>query len=125
MTIEEPDDGRPLALVREKPGRPAMTEAPIEFPGLARPGPFDPPEVLAALRDKAPLIPMRFADGHLGWFVTGHSAVRSILSDPRFSVRPELGHPTVELPMPRAFLGKLDGPGMFLTIDPPEHTRYR
>jgi cytochrome P450 len=104
-----------------------MTEAPIAFPREVRPGPFDPPEVLRALREKAALIPMRFADGHLGWFVTGYSAVRSILSDSRFSARPERHHLVVELPMAKAFAGKLtlSVSGMFHLQDPPEHTRYR
>ncbi|MHC3475153.1 cytochrome P450 [Streptomyces sp. 7R007] len=102
-----------------------MTETPIAFPRQERPGPFDPPEVLGTLREKAPLIPMRFADGHVGWFVTGYSAVRSILGDPRFSVRPERQHPAVDLPMTRALIGKMNSSGMFLILDPPEHTRYR
>jgi cytochrome P450 len=103
----------------------AATETPIAFPRQARPGPFDPPEVLGDLREESPLIPMRFADGHVGWFVTGYTAVRSILSDPRFSVRPERQHPAVDLPMTRALIGKMNGSGMFLIMDPPEHTRYR
>ncbi|MBV9451635.1 MAG: cytochrome P450 [Streptosporangiaceae bacterium] len=102
-------------------------DAPIAFPRHARPGPFDPPEVLGTLRERAPLIPMRFADGHLGWFVTGYSAVRSILSDPRFSARPERHHLVVDIPMAKAFAGKLNMSvsGMFHLQDPPEHTRYR
>ncbi|MFG2007405.1 cytochrome P450 [Spirillospora sp. NPDC048911] len=70
---------------------------------------------------------MRFSDGHLGWFVTGYSAVRSILSDPRFSARPERHHLVVELPMAEAFAGRmtLSVSGMFHLQDPPEHTRYR
>jgi len=97
------------------------------FPREARPGPFDPPDVLRALREKAPLVPMRFADGHLGWFATGYSAVRAVLSDPRFSARPERHHLVVDLPMAKAFAGRLtlSVSGMFHLQDPPEHTRYR
>jgi cytochrome P450 len=102
-----------------------VLETPIAFPQDARPGPFDPPEILRALREKAPLVPMRFADGHLGWFATGYSAVRSILSDSRFSARPEYAHPFFDFPMAKAFIGKIAGPGMFQLMDPPEHTRYR
>jgi len=102
-------------------------EPPIVFPREARPGPFDPPDVLRALREKAPLVPMRFADGHLGWFATGYSAVRAVLSDPRFSARPERHHLVVDLPMAKAFAGRLtlSVSGMFHLQDPPEHTRYR
>ncbi|MFC4907547.1 cytochrome P450 [Actinomadura gamaensis] len=103
------------------------TDPPITFPRDARPGPFDPPEVLRELRERAPLVPMRFADGHVGWFATGYTAVRAILSDPRFSARPERHHLVVELPMATAFAGRLtlSVSGMFHLQDPPEHTRYR
>ena len=85
--------------------------------------PFDPPTELAALREEAPLRPMLYPDGHLGWLATGHDAIRAVLSDPRFSTRPEHQHS----PVPRP---GLDGPppvqpGMFISLDPPEHTRYR
>src|SRR5262245_33076045 len=118
--MENADDGGNTATA-------TVMEAPIAFPRQARPGPFDPPEILRTLREKAPLIPMRFADGHLGWFVTGYSAARSILSDPRFSARPERHHLVVDIPMAEAFAGKLSLSvrGMFHLLDPPEHTRYR
>jgi cytochrome P450 len=104
-----------------------VTEAPITFPREPRTGVFDPPEVLGALRDRTPLVPMRFADGHLGWFATGYATVRSILSDPRFSARPERSHLVIDLPMAKAFAGRmsLSVKGMFHLQDPPEHTRYR
>ncbi|MER6915140.1 cytochrome P450 [Streptomyces sp. NPDC000594] len=85
--------------------------------------PFDPPRELAELRSRAPIARMRYPDGHLGWLATGHSAVRSILADPRFSSRYELMHyPFADLGMaelPAAPDGDLTG------IDAPEHTRYR
>jgi cytochrome P450 len=104
-----------------------VAETPIAFPREGRPGPFDPPEILRELREKAPLVPMRFADGHFGWFATGHSAIRSVLSDPRFSARPERHHLVVRLPMAEAFTSRLNLSvrGMFHLQDPPEHTRYR
>jgi cytochrome P450 len=104
-----------------------VTKAPITFPRETRSGLFDPPGILRELRERTPLVPMRFADGHLGWFVTGYSAVRSILSDPRFSNRPEHYHLVVDVPMAEAFAGKMSMSvrGMFHLQDPPEHTRYR
>jgi hypothetical protein len=57
--------------------------------------PFDPPAELTALSDQ-PVRRMRYADGHIGWLVTGHAAARAILADPRFSSRYELLH----LPVP-------------------------
>ncbi|MFI6173317.1 cytochrome P450 [Nocardia sp. NPDC051052] len=83
--------------------------------------PFDPPAELAQIRERNPLTRMVFPDGHRGWLATGHATVRAILADPRFSVRPELGHSAL------ADLGQLPPapPGAFLNLDAPEHTRYR
>ncbi|MEU7838061.1 MULTISPECIES: cytochrome P450 [unclassified Nonomuraea] len=90
---------------------------------MARPAgcPFDPPE---ALTRRQPLSRLAFPDGHIGWLVTGHALVRAVLADPRFSSRHEL----MRSPMPEA--GTMDQPpaappGMFIGMDPPEHTRYR
>jgi cytochrome P450 len=83
--------------------------------------PFDPPEELARRR---PLSRLTFPDGHVGWLVTGHALARVVMADPRFSSRHELmrsplpGAGTMEQPPPAP-------PGMFIGMDPPEHTRYR
>ncbi|WP_433509976.1 cytochrome P450 [Nonomuraea sp. CA-143628] len=88
--------------------------------------PFDPPDEIAELREKTPIHRMTYADGHLGWIVTGYSAARAILADARFSNRPELIHPPIPA---RLQLAKEAGfrvpPGFFLRMDAPEHTRYR
>ncbi|MDH6125475.1 cytochrome P450 [Kitasatospora sp. GP82] len=85
--------------------------------------PFDPPDQLARLREQQPLTRMRYPDGHLGWLATGHSTVRAIAADHRFSSRYELMHipfPGTEgVKIPSATVGDLTG------IDAPEHTRYR
>ncbi|WP_405166151.1 cytochrome P450 [Nocardia sp. NBC_01499] len=83
--------------------------------------PFDPPVELARIRERNPLTRMVFPDGHHGWLATGHATVRAILADPRFSARSELLHSALaDLgPMPPA------PPGDFLSLDAPEHTRYR
>ncbi|MDJ1136990.1 cytochrome P450 [Streptomyces iconiensis] len=99
-------------------------EEPPTLPTDRRTGcPFDPPAELAALSDK-PLRRMRYADGHVGWLVTGHAAGRSVLADPRFSSRYELLHlpfPMGDIPeeLPPAQVGDMTG------LDAPEHTRYR
>ncbi|MET7801213.1 cytochrome P450 [Streptomyces decoyicus] len=85
--------------------------------------PFDPPAELTALSDK-PLRRMRYADGHIGWLVTGHAAARAVLADPRFSSRYELMHPPLPIEgvsgeLPPAPVGDIIG------LDAPEHTRYR
>ncbi|HUR05298.1 MAG TPA: cytochrome P450 [Nonomuraea sp.] len=88
--------------------------------------PFDPPDEIAELQQKAAIHRMTYADGHLGWLVTGYSAARAVLADPRFSNRPERMHPPIPA---RMELVKEGGfrvpPGFFLRMDAPEHTRYR
>lgn len=88
--------------------------------------PFDPPDELTALREREPLVRLRYPDGHLGWLATGYDEVRAVLADRRFSSRYELLH----LPMPGIDLGGLDAVppaplGDLTGIDPPEHGRYR
>ncbi|MFI9240248.1 cytochrome P450 [Streptomyces sp. NPDC053079] len=112
---------------RETPAHsPEQTAQVVEELPTGRPAgcPFDPPAGLAELRERQPLVRMRYPDGHLGWLATGYSTARAVSSDPRFSSRYELMHSpfpgTEELTaIPPAPVGDLTG------IDPPEHTRYR
>jgi cytochrome P450 len=105
-----------------------MTETiTTELPELPtkRPNPYDPPVELGVLRDEAPLSRLRFPDGHLGWLVTNHDLVRQVMGDRRFSSRSELHHQVLarggqvseKLPEAR--------PGVFISMDAPNHTRYR
>jgi cytochrome P450 len=93
---------------------------------IDRQRPLDPPDEIIGLSRQASMHRMRYADGHLGWLVTGYAAARAVLADPRFSNRPEKMHPAFPA---RAALAQQGGfrmpPGMFLRTDPPEHTRYR
>ncbi|NUP02752.1 MAG: cytochrome P450 [Nonomuraea sp.] len=93
----------------------------LTFP-ITRQRPLDPPEEAAALRERGAIHRLTFADGHLGWLVTGYSAARTILADPRFSNRPDRVHPVVPA---RMRLQQDVLPGFFLRMDAPEHTRYR
>ncbi|MEO3892591.1 cytochrome P450 [Nonomuraea sp. B5E05] len=107
-----------------------MTQDSIELPWTARISrlsPFDPPGIFARLRNERPLRPMIFADGHPGWLATGYDVVRAILADGRFSIRRELAHPPVMMPNSnaQAVFTAPAPPGMFVRMDPPEHTRYR
>ncbi|WP_110944477.1 cytochrome P450 [Streptomyces niger] len=106
-------DARPAAL------------SPLSGLPASRPAgcPFDPPDALGRLRAERPLRRMRYPDGHLGWLATGHSVIRAIAGDPRFSSRYELLHH----PMPYEGTPEI-GPapvGDMTGIDPPHHTRYR
>ncbi|MFG2831018.1 cytochrome P450 [Streptomyces sp. NPDC048434] len=85
--------------------------------------PFNPPEEYRTLREEEPVTPVTFPDGTHGWLVTRHADVRAVLADPRFGAnrRPaRTGAPApVGTPVPPP------PPGMFLMMDPPEHTRIR
>ncbi|MFG1701802.1 cytochrome P450 [Nonomuraea sp. M3C6] len=97
----------------------------VTYP-TARQRPLDPPDEVTRLRQQAPMHRMRYADGHLGWLVTGYSAARAVLAHPHFSNRPETMHPPI--PARMRFTEKQEfrmPPGFFLRMDAPEHTRYR
>ncbi|MFD7653603.1 cytochrome P450 [Actinosynnema sp. NPDC059797] len=91
-------------------------------------GPFDPPSAITRLRDARPVSPLAFPDGHEGWLVTGYHEVRQALADTRFSSRQDLGviHLPYETPgMPTATEPSPQTPGLFISMDPPDHTRLR
>jgi cytochrome P450 len=103
-----------------------MTEVLPTVPALpiTRSTLFDPPDGLAQLRQQRPVSRLAYPDGHVGWLVTSHAEVRSVLADPRFSARRELQHFPIAHPL---MVGepKPAEPGSFPEMDPPEHTRYR
>lgn len=91
-------------------------------------GPFNPPSAVTALRAARPVSPIVFPDGHEGWIVTGYEALRTMLADTRFSSRTDLGvmHSLENMPdMPVATEPSPQIPGVFITMDPPDHTRLR
>ena len=91
-------------------------------------GPFDPPRRITRLREVRPVSPMAFPDGHEGWIVTGYDALRQLMADTRFSSRQDLGvlHVPYETPgMPVATEPSPQVPGLFIAMDPPDHTRLR
>ncbi|PBC80318.1 MULTISPECIES: cytochrome P450 [unclassified Streptomyces] len=91
-------------------------------------GPFDPPRLITQLREARPVSPLLFPDGHEGWLVTGYDAVRRLMADTRFSSRQDLGilHVPYEAPnMPAATEPSPQVPGLFVAMDPPDHTRLR
>jgi cytochrome P450 len=96
---------------------------PVTMP-TERTSPFDPPEELARLREQHPVTPLRYPDGHVGWLVTGHAAARTVLSDPAFSAKLELKRLPVGPPADPDQV-QAAPPGYFLTMDPPDHTKYR
>src|SRR4051812_29787145 len=62
-------------------------------------------------------------DGSLGWLVTSYELVRAVMSGPQFSSRPEtLTNPLRVVSDGERFVPQ---PGMFISMDPPDHGRYR
>ncbi|RCG33240.1 cytochrome P450 [Sphaerisporangium album] len=96
--------------------------SPVTLP-LTRTNPFDPPGDLRRWREEGPIRPMLYADGHVGWLVTGYSTARAVLADPRFTTDPAQLHPPIGQRATQRLLEDL--PGFFLQEDPPEHTRLR
>lgn len=86
---------------------------------------LDPPAELTRWRATHPVAPLTYMDGHVGWIVTGHALARRVLQDDRFSSRPELRHSAVHLVLGDGQPPEEDVPGMFVGMDPPDHTRYR
>jgi len=91
----------------------------------AREHQYDPPELLGEWRAKCPVAPLTYADGHEGFIVTSYALAREVLQDERFSSRPELRHSAVHEVLGDGSPPEDDVPGMFVGMDPPEHTRYR
>jgi cytochrome P450 len=90
--------------------------------------PFDPPRRITRLREARPVSPLIFPDGHEGWLVTGYDAVRQVMADTRFSSRQDIGiiHLPYETPgMPAPTEPSPQVPGLFISMDPPDHTRMR
>src|SRR5262245_41126383 len=93
----------------------------------------NPPQGGAPRRARGPgPCRLRYADGHIGWLVTRHALVKTVLADSRFSVKTPrarvlFGAASRQREFDEALASFGDWRPMenFLGLDPPEHTRYR
>lgn len=90
---------------------------------IGRSRPLDPPDGLTRRRAEDPVSQVTLPDGSKGWLVTRHRDVRMILADNRFgSARTRVLSAVRRLP---EGVQEATPPGLFVAMDPPEHTRYR
>ncbi|RKN37470.1 cytochrome P450 [Micromonospora endolithica] len=87
----------------------------------ARQCPFSPPQEITELIEEEPIVRMEYPDGHIGWLVSSHDLARKVLAHPEISARHELRRYPVPFPIK---LGPA-APGVFVGMDPPQHTKYR
>nr|WP_285440616.1 cytochrome P450 [Streptomyces lydicamycinicus] len=126
MTTTQPTTGPDSTTGHEPttgPGPLAGTQPAARPMPMERACPFSAPEEFRTLREEEPVTPVTFPDGAKGWLVSRYADVRAVLTDPRFGANRRLlrtGDPAQDgapLPPPP--------PGMFIMMDPPEHTRFR
>ncbi|WP_055490983.1 cytochrome P450 [Streptomyces sp. TP-A0356] len=102
-----------------KPG--ATVSEPVAFP-QDRSCPYHPPTAYDPLRTARPLARVTLYDGRDVWVVTGHSAARELLADPRLSSdRTRSGFPLTN----RRFAAARDRRAALLGVDDPEHRTQR
>jgi cytochrome P450 len=110
----------------------AATVSPVlpSFPFTGpRPGPVEPPLSQARITGDAPVVRVSLPTGTPAWLVTRHADVREMLRSPAFSS--DMRRPG--FPLLRQFRSEDEEQqareraraGMFIGMDPPEHTRFR
>ncbi|MEU7477031.1 cytochrome P450 [Lentzea sp. NPDC042327] len=89
--------------------------------------PFDPAKGLLELSGQGPVHRVEHG-GEAVWVVTGHDEARAVLADPRMSAD-RFGNPRVRARMSPELFNEIFPPerraGSFISMDAPEHTRYR
>ena len=98
-----------------------MTE-PAAFP-MPRSCPFDPPADLAEFAADEPIARVRIWDGSTPWLITRHDDVRAVLADRRFSS--DGNRPGFPSQSAVSKFRRERSRGSFLSMDDPEHARYR
>jgi cytochrome P450 len=104
--------------------RSSRESAPLAGLPRERTCPLDPPTDYRRIQQDEPVSRLTYPSGKIGWLVTGYDDVRAVLADTRFSSQRTAGtNPVRQIPPEAEDL--LVAPGMFLMMDPPDHTRYR
>lgn len=78
-----------------------------------------------ALLDGPAISPLLFAGGSTGWLVTGYEEAKAVLRDQRLSAERWRGDDTLRVMTDEMRERQKSQPGGFLSMDPPEHGRYR
>ncbi|MFC7534003.1 cytochrome P450 [Actinoplanes sp. GCM10030250] len=86
--------------------------------------PFDPPAGLRQRRAQGAVQQLKLANGATAWLILGAEEARAVLGDVRFS-SDRLRHPDVTQANTAPPQVESRSDGMFLFMDPPEHTRLR
>lgn len=90
--------------------------------------PFDPPAAVRRMREQAPVGAVPMLNGTTAWMVTGYDEARLVLSDPRFSsdrFRSDSLMNDVPAEVREKLFDERSRAGSFISMDPPEHSRYR
>jgi hypothetical protein len=102
----------------ETPNRETMPEFPLRRTG----NPLDPPAEYDQFRAEGPLKRVKMWDGREAWLVTRRDDVRAVLASPHFSADPtKPGYPFLT----PARAATVKSYQTFITMDPPDHTRFR
>ena len=102
----------------QTPNRETMPEFPLRRTG----SPLDPPAEYDQFRAEGPLKRVKMWDGREAWLVTRREDVRAVLASPHFSADPtKPGYPFLT----PARAATVKSYQTFITMDPPDHTRFR
>ncbi|GAA2977617.1 cytochrome P450 [Actinokineospora diospyrosa] len=121
-----------LPVPRDEPVAPPrsfrLLGLPLELTDRQAGCPFAPAAKLTELSATGPVHRVTVPDGEDIWLVTGHAEARALLADPRYS-SDLTRSPAAMSRLPEDVRDRLLSPknraGNFLSMDAPEHTRYR
>ena len=103
----------------------AQSPEPAPLPLVAE-HPLHPPRLLAELAHQFGVTRLLYPSGEVGWLVTRHADVRTVLADSgTFSSKNRWRFFDPTRPVPPDDPGRMSPAGMFMSEDPPAHGFYR